>query len=140
MIRMISMSINKLADQKHRLKELFKRIWSTDTCYPGSKDEWSVENPSLGQCAVTSLLINEIFGGKILFNKEYHHYWNLLEDGSEIDLTKDQFGAQAQIKAEGEASRDYILYSENAKRSETLKRYKILKKRFEKLFFIESIV
>lgn len=42
--------------------------WSQKTCYPPDQDQWSEKNPSLGQCAVTALLVQDLVGGNILFD------------------------------------------------------------------------
>ena len=46
-------------------KELIKS-WSKNTCTPYLKEQWSISNPSLGQCAITSLIVNDFCGGKIM--------------------------------------------------------------------------
>ncbi len=62
-----------------------------ETCYPGSKDKRTPENPALGQCAVTALIVQDYFGGELVNCLHTHHYRNRLPDGKEIDLTKQQF-------------------------------------------------
>jgi len=126
---------------KKFLKEAFGKSWSRETSYPRTKDQWSKANPSFGQCAVTSLIINDLYGGKIVYNKDYHHYWNVLDNGAVIDLTKDQFGKDIVIKSQGETTREYILNSESAARALTAQRYQTLKKEVEKnlLLFVEAI-
>lgn len=50
-------------------KEIFDIIsmsWSKETCYPTLQDKWNKSNPSLGQCAITSLVVNDFCGGKIM--------------------------------------------------------------------------
>ena len=48
-----------------KLKEILQACWSKETCYPKQKENWNKNNPSLGQCAVTSLIVNDYFGVKI---------------------------------------------------------------------------
>lgn len=121
------------------LKSALLKSWSQETSFPRTKDQWNSKNPSFGQCAVTSLIVNDICGGKIVFNKDYHHYWNVLDDGTVVDFTKDQFGKEVSIPQQGEASREYILESEAAHRALTPARYKLLKGKVEKvlLLFVE---
>lgn len=51
---------------------------------------------SKGQCYVTALIVQDFYGGKILRFKtskmKESHYWNVLPDGTGIDLTSDQYG------------------------------------------------
>lgn len=59
---------------------------------------WKADNPSRGQCDVTSLVVLEYLGGDLQFAPVFqgevqveHHYWNLLDDGEILDLTGQQF-------------------------------------------------
>lgn len=73
--------------------------WSADTCDPVDLADWSPQNPARGQCAVSSLVLNDILGGELLLadvefatgGKQGVHYWNRLPDGTELDLTREQF-------------------------------------------------
>lgn len=65
--------------------------WDKETCYPRCKDNRTPENPALGQCAVTALIVQDYFGGELVNCLHTHHYRNRLPDGQEIDFTKQQF-------------------------------------------------
>ncbi len=117
---------------------LLHRVWSSETCYPRVRKFWKKENPSVGQCAVTSLVINDFFGGEILFNAEYNHFWNRLEDGTEIDLTKGQFKCDISLLDNYKVDRKTILFTKNATRARTYERYQILLKKLNSLF-VESV-
>jgi hypothetical protein len=121
------------------LKEAFSKSWSKATTYPETKNNWSPKNPASGQCAVTSLVINDLYGGKIAYNKAHRHYWNILADGSEVDLTREQFGDNVVINEYTIATRHYILESDAANYAKTSTRYRLLKKKIEKLLLVESI-
>jgi hypothetical protein len=125
-------------DVRH-LRKAFGQGWSRNTSYPKTRTLWNTKNPSFGQCAVTSLVVNDLFGGKIVYNKEYHHYWNILDDGSEIDLTREQFGKNVVINEFTEASRNYMIYSDAAERAKTRERYELLKNKVEKLLLVETV-
>ena len=45
------------------LKECFETSWSRKTS--ADPDNWSPDNPAWGQCAVTSLVVSDFFGGTI---------------------------------------------------------------------------
>ena len=64
-------------------------LWGPDTSYDGTFDE---SNPSRGQCAVTALLLHELYGYDIYDVKvgQTRHFFN--KDGERvIDLTAAQF-------------------------------------------------
>ncbi|GLY31582.1 hypothetical protein [Kineosporia sp. NBRC 101731] len=74
--------------------------WAADTCSPDDveRSPWSPENPAWGHCDITALVVNDLFGGDLVMgevhlNGEQHgyHWWNRLESGLEIDMTKEQF-------------------------------------------------
>jgi hypothetical protein len=74
--------------------------WAADTCSPDDAERtgWSPENPALGHCDITALLINDIFGGGLVLGRVYagaeqqgYHWWNRLESGLDLDLTRSQF-------------------------------------------------
>lgn len=77
------------------LKELLnslKSAWCIETAHPSYRDKWNKENPSAGQCAVTALIVQEHFGGKICSCKvgKFSHYINIINDEI-VDLTSEQF-------------------------------------------------
>jgi hypothetical protein len=114
-----------------------KNAWSKETSYPKDSSEWSPANPSIGQCAVTSLIVNDLLGGEILFSKSYNHFWNLLEDGTHVDLTRDQFADKVVINDSIAVSREAILKGKEAMRARTPERYHLLKNRAEELLFVK---
>lgn len=111
----------------HRLSSALREAWSSETCYPGSKEEWTSQLPELGQCAVTSLVVQDFLGGQIVKNDAFHHYWNKLDSGACIDFTRAQFRGKGAIPIETQISRDDILKGDKAASANTTKRYKKLK-------------
>ena len=107
--------------------ELTKAIamcWSRET----SDDPrgWSDSNPARGQCAVTALIVQDFFGGDLLranINLT-PHYWNLLPNRCELDLTKGQFKEVAISGTPIESTRQFVLSF-----SATRRNYKRLRKR-----------
>ncbi|MBW8381954.1 MAG: hypothetical protein K0M69_05465 [Youngiibacter sp.] len=76
-----------------KLKKAIKRSWGIDTAYKDDVPKWSADNPAVGQCAVTALIIHEYFGGQIYSGESQDgvvHYWNKVH-GFKIDLTRSQF-------------------------------------------------
>ncbi len=81
-----------------RLRPILRDAWSADTCDPHDLPDWHPGNPSRGQCGVTALVVNDLFGGELVLGEVFsggskvgYHWWNVLPDGREIDLTADQF-------------------------------------------------
>ena len=65
------------------------KSWSSQT-----SGAWTAANPACGQCNVTALLVEELFGGEILKTPlpEGNHFYNRI-GGQRIDLTASQFEA-----------------------------------------------
>jgi hypothetical protein len=78
-------------NNKCDLAYLLREAWCRETAMG---DRWVFDCPSLDQCAVTALVVQDILGGELLrceTREGDSHYWNRLPDGSELDLTKQQF-------------------------------------------------
>lgn len=105
------------------LSRVLRSIW----CAATSADprRWDSSNPAFGQCAVTALLVQDHLGGQLLrtVTSEGSHYWNRLDDGTEIDLTRDQFRGQFDPGPIEVRARQYLLSSED-----TARRYRVLRK------------
>lgn len=102
---------------KQEILDIISMSWAKETCYPGSQDSWSDSNPSLGQCAITSLVVNDFCGGKIMrcMVDEISHYYNLI-NGHVIDLTVDQFeGIIPEYETGEKRTREYLLSNEDTK-------------------------
>ncbi len=78
------------------LYDALSGIWCADTCAPRMRQDWSMENKTLGQCSITAFLAQDIFGGKvygILREGGNFHCYNVV-DGCVFDLTSEQFGSE----------------------------------------------
>lgn len=113
------------------VEQAINQSWDKDTCYPKCADKWTDQNPALGQCAVTALIVQDYLGGEILYCEHTNHYWNKLSDKTEVDLTKIQFAKGQKICQDEIKSRDDILNSQSAVDAKTSQRYKLLKQRVE---------
>lgn len=76
---------------------LFATIEALATALPSAwslktSSVWRPDNPARGQCSVTSLVVQDFFGGDILKTQtpEGWHFYNQI-DGRRIDLTRAQF-------------------------------------------------
>lgn len=69
-------------------------VWCRDTAYPSCQKDYDRENdPTYGQCAITAMLVYDMFGGtihKVRVDGGGTHYFNRI-DNHYIDLTRDQF-------------------------------------------------
>jgi|tagenome__1003787_1003787.scaffolds.fasta_scaffold19323099_2 hypothetical protein len=77
------------------LRTALERAWTATTTY--CPEDWDEHDPAWGQCAVTSVLLAEAFGGELLqgtadlpSGQRTAHYWNRI-DSIHVDLTWRQF-------------------------------------------------
>ncbi len=113
------------------LEELFKKLlesgWTKDTVSNYYRDKYNRDiNPTEGQCTITGILVQEIFGGVIREVKvgEGYHTFNEI-NGHFYDLAKDQFdikGINLDYTNTNILSREELLSNEDINR-----RYNILK-------------
>ena len=78
------------------LYDLLSDIWCAETCAPRLRPKWSKQNRTLGQCSITSFLVQDIFGGKVYgvpLSEGGYHCFNEV-DGAVFDLTDAQFGGE----------------------------------------------
>ena len=70
-----------------KLENYLIKCWSIKT-----SSKWTAENPYRGQCGVTAIVINDLFGGTILKTRvgEQWHYYNWI-NGQRFDFTSKQF-------------------------------------------------
>lgn len=107
-----------------KVKDILLECYSKDLCYPKIQCGWSDDNKCFGMCAITSLLINDYFGGDIckIYVDEASHYYNLI-DGDIVDLTSSQFNCNVDYKNYKIIDREKILTDD------TKQRYNLLKKK-----------
>ena len=110
-----------------KLKKTLLECYSKDLCYIKVQDRWNESNKTLGMCAITSLVVNDYFGGEIAKTKVggISHYFNLIHNQI-VDLTKEQFAKEINYE-------DYkIIDREKILTEDTNNRYQTLKKKVEK--------
>lgn len=84
-----------------------RAAWSADSCDPVDLPDWSPESPARGQCGVTALVLCDLLGGELLLaevlradgSRQGVHYWNRLPDGTDVDLTREQFSSAEVVQA-----------------------------------------
>lgn len=79
-----------------QIEAAIRASWSEDTA--SEDNDWTPDNPSCGQCDITTLVVHDLFGGDILAADVFRegerveaHMWNRLPGGMEVDLTREQF-------------------------------------------------
>lgn len=82
------------------LDRALRACWAADTCSPDDLERWGwqQENPALGHCDITALVVNDVVGGDLVVGEVHldgeqhgYHWWNKLPSGVELDLTREQF-------------------------------------------------
>src|SRR3989338_11244674 len=101
--------------------------WSKETADPDSQDKWTDRNRALGQCAITSILIYDLFGGRMIYDKANFHIWNELPDGTQHDFTRSQFSNEKVFSVYKCKNREDILYDERGRKTHIEDRYFKLK-------------
>jgi hypothetical protein len=99
------------------LLDKLRQAWNRETS--ATPDAWRANRPSIGQCAVTALVVQDHFGGvlqRCIVDGSVSHYSNLFEidnDGQPVpvscDLTRDQFPKNAHFSEPELRERDYVL-------------------------------
>ena len=80
-------------------KDLYRALWplwTRETCTARMRKDWTEENRTLGQCAITAFLAQDLFGGRVWgipLPDGGFHCFNAV-DGRVFDLTSEQFGGQ----------------------------------------------
>jgi hypothetical protein len=79
-----------------QLEAAIRGAWSLDTA--DEDNDWTPDNPSCGQCDITTLVVHDLLGGDLLSADVFldgerveAHMWNRLPSGLEVDLTREQF-------------------------------------------------
>jgi hypothetical protein len=103
-----------------------RKAWCRETAHPSYQSKWSEDNPSVGQCCVTALVIQDLYGGDIYSCKvgKHSHLVNIINERI-IDKTAEQFGGVDKIK--------YISGSFKLKTRLSLLKSKSVKERYELL-------
>ena len=116
-----------------RLSDALDISWDADTCAEWERDKWSPCLPAFGQCAVTALVVQDFFGGKLVKDPDNDHYWNIFEDGTECDLTREQFAEGITLLAKEDRTREYMLSNERSIKAKTPDRYNTLRERVRRI-------
>lgn len=89
-----AMTVLNLSD----VEQAIRASWDADTRDPDGKANWRPDNPALGQCGTTALVIQDLLGGDLILGEVHsegekvdNHYWIRFASGIDLDLTREQF-------------------------------------------------
>jgi len=120
------------------IEEAIKKCRSKDTCYPNISPDRTPENPSLWQCLVTTLVVQDLLWWEIYKSEEMNHYRNVI-DNNIVDLTHNQFVGGISYQDWIPINRDNILYSHLPSiLAKTNERYLLLKELVMKLLYAQE--
>lgn len=109
-----------------------RKAWCAETAL--NSEGWSSERPETDQCAVTALLIDDLYGfpvqrgiATLPDGSTDSHYWN---DGLDMTIRQYPMGTTTELREgpQGDEARAYLLSNPDVAR-----RYEILKKRYEEI-------
>ncbi len=110
--------------------EILSGIWCEYTCAPRMREHWTKENKTLGQCSITSFLVQDLFGGRVrgvILQSGDLHCFNEI-DGNFYDLTSQQIHEKLDYQNSTEQFREIHFQKEEKK-----ERYLYLKKKAEEV-------
>ena len=108
------------------LYKILRKCWCKETAYPSCQKDWVDDDPTYGQCAITAMLIYDMFGGtihRIRVDGGGTHYFNKIQNHY-IDFTREQFdlyNIPVEYEPNEEMQRVYC-----GKNPDTQKRYELL--------------
>lgn len=116
-----------------KLKSVMHACYDRELCYPKVRKNWCETNKCFGMCAITTLVVQDYFGGDIgkIYVQNVSHYFNIIENKI-IDFTASQFNEKVNYSNYEQISRVEILSNEN-----TQLRYKKLKNKVMKYLLLE---
>lgn len=118
----------KIRDPR-QLYDLLSEIWCANTCAPRMRQNWSMENRTLGQCSITAFLAQDIFGGEVYGvprGDGNFHCYNVIGD-CVFDLTSEQFGEEKLSYVNNPVQLREVHFAKEEKRL----RYEYLKKELD---------
>ena len=112
-----------------QLESVLKKVWSKETCYFKSLEDRKYENPCIGHCTITALIVQDYFWGDIVFCNHQDHYRNKLPNGEIVDMTKNQMWEKEICCVDEKCDRTNLLENHKSIQAKTKERYLLLKHR-----------
>lgn len=89
----------RVTSEIRALYDAFVKCWCAETCSPRMRESWSESNKTLGQCSITSFIVQDLLGGRVLgvsLGGGAYHCINEI-DGVKFDLTSEQFEGDGRV-------------------------------------------
>lgn len=119
-------------DEFKKIEKALEKTWSSETAtFADTTKKWDKNNPPRGQCMTTAAVINDLLGGKLVYDKTNHHYWNQLPDGTWQDFTGKQFKTKVKLVVTKLKTIREVLTDEYALKNNVKEKFTLLKKRFQ---------
>ena len=110
------------------LYDALSHVWCRYTCTPRMRKDYETSHMTLGQCAITAFLAQDIFGGDVCgipLEEGGYHCFNVVEDHV-FDITSEQFREKLNYENTIPQSREI-----HFQRKEKEERYQYLKKQLK---------
>lgn len=118
-------------EEFNKIEEALRKCWceETSTFANADKEQWLEKNPARGQCMITASVINDLYGGVLIYDKVNHHYWNQLPDGTWQDFTREQFKDKVNFVVTKLKTKEDALFDEYGIKNNANGRYLLLKQK-----------
>ncbi len=115
------------------IQKALSECYTKELCDSKVSEDWAESNKCFEMCAITTLIVQDYFGGKIgkIHVNGVRHYFNILND-QVVDLTDSQFVREIDYTDYEIMNRDQILIEERKQRYESLKK-RLIKKLLTKV-------
>jgi hypothetical protein len=108
--------------------------WSGETCFVS--DDFTAENPARGQCVVSSLVVQDYYGGDLRRYRTFYdgheemHYCNILPDSTVLDTTASQYQTPVTLEILPVELKGFTtIRDKRLADNETRERYELLKQK-----------
>ena len=118
-----------VSEEIRELYRDFLHAWCAETCAPRFRPKWSPDNPTWGQCSITSFIVQDLYGGKVYgvpLPEGGFHCYNVVGD-LVFDLTSEQFGDRELDYDEANEQLREVHFADQDKRA----RYELLKRKLQ---------
>ncbi len=111
--------------------DAIRDCWSVVTS--GTPEQWSEENPAVGQCDVSSFVAWDYLGGDLVLAKVFidgeqteHHYWNRI-NGADHDLTGEQYRGNEEVREFSIVSDEYLRSNQSTMKPDVASRLELMR-------------
>lgn len=115
------------------IQKALSECYTKELCDSKVSEDWTESNKCFEMCAITTLIVQDYFGGKIgkIHMNGVRYYFNILND-QVVDLTDSQFDSEIDYTDYEIINREQILIEDTKQRYESLKK-RLIKKLLTKV-------